>query len=207
MSKSHVPDRTAADHERPVKPGDHQDDVPDSTSDISSVPDTGNGVVSDLLPFADVYRSNVGAIFGFLVNRVGYTAAEDLTAETFARAYAAYGRYEDRGVPLRAWLFRIAHNLVVGRARRRDSTDVPLDVDHEIGVDLSRDFDVPLEIREVEAAMDHLSDAQRTVVDLRYFRELSVPETAAVLGIAEDAVRALTYRALVRLRAALGGDP
>lgn len=154
--------------------------------------------------FKDLYLRNVRPIFGFLAARTDRSSAEDLTAETFARAYAAIGRYEPRGAPFRSWLFRIAHNLLIGRARRRDHSDVPLESDQaeRISVgDGAERVDAALEAEDLRACLGRLSDAHAEVLDLRYLRELSVGETAAVLEIGEDAVRALTYRALKALRA------
>lgn len=151
--------------------------------------------------FELVYRANLDSVFGFLVSRVGRELAEDLTAETFARALGAFDRYEDRGIPHRAWLLRIAHNLVIGRARCNGNVNVSLEDTYEHAVSVEEDFDLPVQLAELRRALDHLPDGHRTVLDLRYLRELTVPETAAVLGISEEAVRALTYRALKRLRA------
>jgi RNA polymerase sigma-70 factor (ECF subfamily) len=158
--------------------------------------------------FKDLYRMHVTAIFGFIAARTNRQTAEDLTADTFARAYAAIGRYEQRDVPFRSWLFRIAHNLVVGRARRRDATDTMLEPEHAqrvaAGTDVAHDVTLSIEAERLRECMAQLSDAHSTVLDLRYLRELSVSETGAVLGLGEEAVRALTYRALRALRAAFG---
>ncbi|HEY3673682.1 MAG TPA: RNA polymerase sigma factor [Acidimicrobiia bacterium] len=168
-------------------------------------------VDGDRQAFKQLYLQNVRPIFGFLVARTDYHLAEELTAETFARAYAAIGRYQPSEVPFRAWLFRIAHNLVIGRARRKSSSDVPLGDEltatarhADPGVD--EQVSLTFETERLRACMQQLSVAHAEVLDLRYLRELSVAETAAVLGAGEEAVRALTYRALKALRLLFGSE-
>ncbi len=63
--------------------------------------------------FAALYRTHVDVVFGFLRFRAGADRADDLTAETFCRAWSGISRYEWTGAPFRAWLLRIAYNLVV----------------------------------------------------------------------------------------------
>ena len=62
--------------------------------------------------FETLYELNVQPVFAFLRSRAPRELAEDLTAETFCRAYQHIGRYEWRGAPYRAWLRRIARNLL-----------------------------------------------------------------------------------------------
>jgi RNA polymerase sigma-70 factor (ECF subfamily) len=134
--------------------------------------------------------------------------AQDLTAETFCRAMAAFDRYEDRGLPVRAWLFRIAYNLVVAESRKRAPRIVQIDDDSgAVAVeDQSDRSDRLTEAREAREALAKLPETQRTVLELRFLQDLSVSETASVLGSNEQAVRAMTYRALRSLRAALAAN-
>lgn len=153
--------------------------------------------------FHAVYEENLGAVHGFLRNRVGPQEADDLTAETFCRAYGHFDRWEDRGVPIRAWLLRIAYNLVVGRARQTskqssssldENSSLVAQEGHEERVHTMLEMNAALE------ALNSLSDSHRTVIELRYLRDLSVAETAEVLDLTPEAVRALSYRALGELR-------
>ena len=149
----------------------------------------------------DLYLEHASAVFGFLCNRVGRQEAEDLTSEVFLRVARALPNLEDQGVPIRAWSLRITRNLVIDRARaaaRRPRTTYdpePTTPDHgERAMDL-------FEGASALAALASLNDAQREVIDLRFLRDLTVAEVSVVLGISEDSVRALTYRAVKALRA------
>lgn len=156
-----------------------------------------------------LYEDNVQVVFAFCAARVGAQRAEDVTAETFCRAFEALPRYTWRGVPVRAWLLRIAHNLIVGQARRRSSSELVVDEMPEPtgsnrGVDCAEMVVETLETAYLMDALRTLGDQGRSVVELRFLRELSVAETAHVLDMSEPAVRASAYRALRSLRAKLG---
>ena len=69
--------------------------------------------------FADLYELNFERVYSYAVRRVGNRAeAEDLTAEVFHQALANLKRFEWRGIPFAAWLFRIAANLITDRWQR-----------------------------------------------------------------------------------------
>jgi len=146
-------------------------------------------------------------VFGYLALRVGRQSAEDLTSEVFARAGNALPTYEERGVPVRAWLIVIARNLVAESARRRVPTPDGLDLGDEV---LAREPDPGdlvgrrEELVKAMSAIKRLPPAQQEVIDLRFLRELRVAETAEVVGLTEAAVRALTYRALKAVRRGYG---
>ncbi|MCL2394815.1 MAG: sigma-70 family RNA polymerase sigma factor [Acidimicrobiaceae bacterium] len=153
--------------------------------------------------FHRIYEDNVAAVHAFVRRRAGAEEAEELTAETFSRAYGTFHRWEDRGIPVRAWLLRIAFNQVVGRARK--TLPVPLaDPDHADAraEDHEEQVDRRLEAGAALRALSSLPASHRTVLELRHLQELSVPETATVMGLSEEATRALTYRAMQGLRKA-----
>src|SRR5438046_10386404 len=69
--------------------------------------------------FAELYEDNFERVYAFIVRRVrDRDEAEDLTSEVFHQALANLARFEWRGVPFAAWLFRIAANAITDRAKR-----------------------------------------------------------------------------------------
>ena len=159
----------------------------------------------DRAAFRTIYQQNVTLVYRFVAARVAPSLVDDLVAETFARAFERIDGFEWRGVPIRAWLLRIAYHQVVGRSRRRSSSEVLTDDPEPPGVGSHEDrlVDRLTDHQHVLDALASLSGPQRAVVELRYFRELSVAETAVVLELSEEAVRALTYRSLRTLRGLL----
>ena len=78
----------------------------------------------DAQAFADLYECHLDQVFRYFYYRLGHREdAEDLTEQTFLRAWQAIGSYDYRGAPFAAWIFRIAHNLLVDHRHRRSPTD------------------------------------------------------------------------------------
>ena len=71
-------------------------------------------VNGDLEAFGELYQENVQKIYNYIYYRTGDRSdAEDLTARVFQRALRHIGNYQKKDVPFSAWLYRIAHNLVL----------------------------------------------------------------------------------------------
>ena len=156
--------------------------------------------------FAQLYESNVERVYRYLLVRLAEPAdAEDVTAEVFIHAMRALPSYRSRGIPLIAWLFRIAHNQAVNhmkkRARRKETplieTVAAYDGPEEEVVEVARFGDV---VR----AMGALTDLQRQVLNLRFAAQLSISEAARVMNRKEGAVKFLQYSALRTLRRVWG---
>lgn len=152
----------------------------------------------------DLYVEHARPVHAFLARRVDRQAAEDLTTEVFLKAFRALPGYVDRGVPLRVWLLRIAYNLVVDESRRRGLQTGELPDDAGPVLPSAESHVVALEDSgRVQRAVASLPDGARAVVELRFLQELSIEETAAVLGVTADVVRARSHRGLRALRSML----
>ncbi len=153
----------------------------------------------DPAAFLALYERYVERVYGYCLARLGdRAAAEDATSETFTKALAAIGRYQD-GVFV-AWLFRIAHNVVVDARRRRVAA--PLAALDERPDPARGPDELALATAEgaaVRAALDALGADERAVVELPY-AGWSGEAIAAHLGRSPAAVKQLRYRALRRLR-------
>ncbi len=155
--------------------------------------------------FGALYDRHVDAVYRYVFYRVRNDAdAEDLTSEVFMRALRAIPRYEPRQAFL-AWLYRIARNAVIDRARRarpQVSFEEALDhsaADHVIDPDASL---ATLSDRGViRQAMAKLTPLQAEVVVLRFVEGFSTPEIAKIVGKREGTVRGIQFRALATLRA------
>jgi RNA polymerase sigma-70 factor (ECF subfamily) len=149
--------------------------------------------------FAELYELNFERVYAFIARRVGERdAAEDLTSEVFHKALANLGRFEWRGVPFVAWLFRIAGNSIADRSKRA-SKEVAVDDPPEVGVEV--------DLAEVEhrarlfRLVEQLPGDQRDVIQMRFAEEMSIREIAGKLGRSEGAVKQLQFRGLQDLRA------
>jgi RNA polymerase sigma-70 factor (ECF subfamily) len=127
--------------------------------------------------------------------------AEDIAALAFVRALEGIDRYDWRGRPVLAWLYRITHNLVADRNRRsKRRPAVPLD---EVTAAELSSLDPDLPRIELHDALVRLKDEQRDVIVLRFLSALSLRETATVMQKTEAAVYSLQVRALANLRKAI----
>jgi RNA polymerase sigma-70 factor, ECF subfamily len=161
------------------------------------------------LGFDDVYRLHAAAVHRFCLSQAGNRPlAEDLTHETFAKAFVAYERVRPDPASTRTWLLAIARNLVTDHHRRRSRWRRLLDRmpaaprdDVEMLVD-RRD-----RLRRVTAALAALAPRDRELIGLRVAADLSYREVAKVLGSTEPVVKVATHRALNRLRARLETTP
>lgn len=157
----------------------------------------------DLGAFGRVYDAYFDRVFRYVFARIGHRAeAEDLAADVFVKALQAIGSYSPRGAPFSAWLFRIAHNLVVDHLRRRarrptEELDERLPLtgpppDEQVAQILTMDH--------VRDAMKDITDAQQRVIALRFAADLSIAETAQIMGKSEGAIKALQHSAVQALR-------
>ena len=149
-----------------------------------------------------LYRQYGPPIFRYFVFRVDDEAtAEDLTAEVFLQMVRGLQRYEDRGLPFSAWLFRVAHaRLVDYRRRARVRQSEPLEettLDTEPGPEV--ETIVRAETQQVFAAIRSLTDDQQMVIQLRFVEGYSLEITAEVMRKTIGAVKAMQQRALRRL--------
>ncbi len=129
---------------------------------------------------------------------------DDLTQQVFLRAFEALPRYEERGVPFRAWLYRLAHNVVIDAYRRSDQT-VPLQLTGDVRAS-GRLSDPEAQALDADARRRfHLLiaplDADRQhLLTLRFVLDLPTAEIAIILGKRDSAVRAQLSRAIATLK-------
>lgn len=155
----------------------------------------------DHAAFAQIYDRYAQPLYRYIYFRVGdHDLAEDLRAEVFLRAFESLDRYEDRGWPLSAWLYRIARDRTVDVIRRqRLRQTVPLESWSGACEGPDREIDVRLDCEELRRLLDDLTDDQRQVIYLRFMANLSIQEVALRLGRSEGAVKALQHRGLQSL--------
>ncbi|OGN89221.1 MAG: hypothetical protein A2Z74_07180 [Chloroflexi bacterium RBG_13_46_9] len=158
---------------------------------------------------AALYEEYYDKIARYIYTRIGdKSEAEDLASEVFLKALKSIKTYRDTGPPMQAWLFKIAHNLVVDHLRKvsRIKT-VPIDtveiIDDNDPVDAA---EKRIEMEKVGEAMVQLTKEQREVLRLRFFGGLTSREAAGVLNKSDGAVREMQRAALERLRQLLDAN-
>jgi RNA polymerase sigma-70 factor, ECF subfamily len=155
--------------------------------------------------FADLYEINFERVYAYVVRRVQDRAeTEDLTSEVFHQALANLKRFEWRGIPFAAWLFRIAANLIADRWQRSGR-----EVSDESQIESAQVSPKAIEDVERRATLFRLVDTlpaeQKNVVVLRFVEQKSIKEVAQQICKTEGAVKQLQFRALSNLRARMEG--
>lgn len=154
---------------------------------------------ADPRAFTALYERYVGPVYAYCLIRLDdREAAEDATSEVFVKALAGLGGYRN-GV-FAAWLFQIAHNVVVDAQRKRRPTALA-DAEALAAPGLSVEDAAVERITRADllAALTQLSEEQRTVIEMQC-AGWSGPRIAAALGKSLTAVRMLRFRAVERLR-------
>ena len=155
----------------------------------------------DAQAFGQLYDRFQPEIVRYLTYRVGNPdTAEDLAQQVFLKAWQAIPRYQDRGVPFKAWLYRMAHNLMVDHHRtRRPTTDL-----EDIDISEEPEAEQRVLVEEVHAhlraALERLSEDHRQVLVLRFLLEKSAREVGEIMQRKEVTIRGLQMRALQALR-------
>jgi len=153
--------------------------------------------------FGELYERHVSRVYKHIYYMVGNAAeAEDLTAQTFLKAWEAIDRYQVRGAPFVSWLLRIAHNLGVSYLRsKRETAQVHEGlVDDKPRRDPEAVAERSAEEQLVRDAILKLRDEQRQVIILRFIEDLEYTEVAEIIGKSVAAIRVIQHRALNSLR-------
>lgn len=152
--------------------------------------------------FEQLYRAHVDRIYGLCLRMTRNTAnAEDCTQQAFIQAWEALPRFERRSA-FNTWLHRIAVNVVLGRRRSRHEDEPLMAIVEEDSIGIT--FDTPVEVAEIEAAIDALPQGARDVLVLSGIYGHSHAQIAQMLDVAEGTCKAQLHRARRLLRERLG---
>ncbi len=151
--------------------------------------------------FRALYDRYSRLVYRYILLRVHRAQdAEDLTAETFVKAWRAIPNFEWREVAFGAWLFRIAHNLIVDKSRRKRDVLGFLPWKHG---QVQVEFDQISDRDEIQRAFATLSTEQQMIVYLHFFEGYELARVAEFLGKTPNAVTVAHSRALKQMRKVL----
>ena len=170
----------------------------------------GYAILGDKDAFSILYERHINRIYNYIYYRTGNASdAEDLTARVFYRAMGSIQRYEQKGVPFTAWLYRIAHNIVANwhrdNSRRRE-------------VAIEDQVDLPYKGEPPEAALMRNQDSEallvlirglpaerQQLVILKFVEGFSNSEIAVIMNRSEGAIKSLYHRTLENMRQKMDG--
>lgn len=161
---------------------------------------------ADRSAFAPIYHRYAADIYRYCYRCLGSREdAEDATSQVFTQAIGHLHQLRDDNI--RSWIYRIAHNVVIDKARRERPTASLAEIHQSYAVEPSPESHAIAAERSerVLAAMETLSPRDRQLVLLR-LNGLTGEEIATVLGITHGTVRVAHHRAIERLRAILADE-
>jgi RNA polymerase sigma-70 factor (ECF subfamily) len=157
----------------------------------------------DTQALTEVYDTFSPRIYRYVYRRTGHVeTAQEITAETFHRLLVALKNKSGPADNLSAWLYRVAHNLIVDFYRKLTQQEI-LELEEE---SLARslpeqDQGIQRELAaQARAALLQLTALQQQVITLRFLEGMSIKETAKIIQRDANAVKALQHRALNSLR-------
>lgn len=159
--------------------------------------------INDPSEFAVMYERNRLSVFRYIYSLIGGPAddAEDLTAETFIRAWKARYRFDGDMDSAVAWLLGIARRLVIDDYRRklvRKTVNLPLDL--KANTTTEEDVLILQQQQRLLTLLNNLPVDQREILVLRYVLDWRVNQIAAHIGTSENNVSVIIHRTLAALR-------
>jgi len=154
--------------------------------------------------FGALYDEYVDPIFRYVYYKVGnFAESQDLTGQTFLKAFENIDSYEMRDVAFSSWLYRIAHNLVVDYFRRESKREsVPIEEHPMVLATEGNPVETVLADMDSDRlyrAMQKLTHDQREIVVLKFIDNLSNAQVAEIMGISVGAVKSAQKRGLLAL--------
>jgi RNA polymerase sigma-70 factor, ECF subfamily len=174
-------------------------------SNITNEINLNRAIQGDHEAFGILYEQYVERIFNYVYYRTGNQHdAEDLTAKVFFRAMRRIPQYQERGLPVSAWLYRIAHNLVANWHRDRGRRpEISLDegfasIPHSEHPEMTL-LHVEEQNNLLQIIRDLPPDRQQLII-LKFVEHMSNAEIGQIMGKTEGAVKSLYHRTLLSLR-------
>jgi len=161
-------------------------------------------VAREQAAFGELYDRYLDRVYRYVFYRTGTrTDAEDLTEQTFLQAWAAIERFRWQGKPFLAWLYTVAHNLVIDWRRRSDQSQSLDDAERPIDVEspsAARELVDWIDAELLADAIKRLTPEQQQVIILKFIDGFDTARVAQIMDKRDGTVRALQLRALQSLR-------
>ena len=183
--------------------GDSQD-VADSTTDSELIQRVGGG---DAGAFELLYRRYARPVFGLALRRLGdRMRAEDAVQETFAAIWRSARTYRTERGAGAAWLYAVARNAIVDRARAKSDTPGELPDAASLEPGPADRAEASYVSWRVHRALEELPSSERDLIELAYYGGMSQSEIASFLGLPLGTVKTRTRAGLGRLADLLEGE-
>ena len=150
-----------------------------------------------------IYDDYHQPLYSYIYRRVGdVEIARDLTADVFRRFLQATANGNGPNEHLRAWLYQVAHNIVIDHYRRQQHRQSdPLEEEWAcVDDDPGKAAELRMQSEHVRAALKHLTADQQQIIALKFLEGLTNHEISQITQKSVGAVKSLQHRALAALR-------
>jgi RNA polymerase sigma factor (sigma-70 family) len=162
---------------------------------------TALAAVAAPMDFDRLYRDARDDVYAYAATLLrDRSAAEEVTAAAFERAYRRRSAFDERRGSARAWLFGIARHAALDELRRRRRVAALPAEPEEPGEDIA---ELAARRQAVRVALGRLNARERELIALRFYAGLSNAELAAVVGVSATNAGTLVHRAMTKLREAV----
>lgn len=159
--------------------------------------------IADPQAFGVLYDKYYLRIFRYVFQRVeDEDTAADITSVVFSKALFGLNKYQFRGVPFSAWLFRVAQNelnQVFRKNKVQKVVNIPMENLAQIAEDTNEE-NLEERIETLKNAMKNLSEDELELVEQRYFENRSYKEMGEILDMEENNARVKTFRVIQKLK-------
>jgi RNA polymerase sigma-70 factor (ECF subfamily) len=158
-----------------------------------------------VVDWAAAYAEQLPRVYNYFRFKVGHgPLAEDLTAQTFERAWRGRAGYRDDLGAFSTWLFTIARNVAISHFRRGQGQDLPLErfSAQATGATLEEAFQRRSDLARLRLLLAELPERERELIEFKYGADLTNRAIAKLTGLSESNVGTILHRAVRRLRAA-----
>lgn len=158
----------------------------------------------DPVHFRPLYEKYFKRIFLFVHRRIGdKETTADITSQIFLKALTNIKKYESRGLPFSAWLFRIALNECndfFRKTKRERLVSLDAITVNELFEDLTAEHRLEDLYRKLPVMLQRLSADELQLIELRYFEQRPFREVGDILGISETHAKVRVYRTLDKMK-------
>ena len=151
--------------------------------------------------FEEAYKANIKSIYRFMFWRTNNAQlAEDLTSQTFEKAWKSRDSFKSGSIS--AWFHRIARNVLIDHWRKKKDSYLSETAEEIVSDNLSLEqlLEKELELDKLKRALDQLPLTPKKVIVLRFIKRWPSKQVAKEMGLSENNIRIIQYRALKKLR-------
>lgn len=158
----------------------------------------------DEAAFGELYDEFADRIYAFIrIKTIGTNEADDILQDVFIKAWKGCQTLNIEDLNFSAWLYKIASNTVNDYYRKKYRNPEPVSIDEAIGVksrdDSMDEVNLHFDKKLISSALDKLPVHYKQVIELRFFQEFNIEETAKILDKTSITVRVWQHRAVKQL--------